>query len=739
MATGAALSMDHRRKNIGWDGRSVKEMLLESERLLRETGRYWGLEELTLKKSNPILYEKIFSTLRGGLVNARETALNISASPIVFELGELCFALYTPEGDSVALSTGIIVHVHTMSDAIKWMIRNDYEIDPGIRPGDIFGNNDVLIGDVHNVDVQTIIPIFYGEELIGWAAGVIHEMDIGCITPGQGSAGSITRFTDGLTIPAQKIGENDRIYRHHELRCQLSVRTPWYWILDERTRLAGCYMVRDAVLKVIEEIGIDMYKQFIREVIEEGRRSFINKIKEMTIPGKYFAPSFTDVPWRNETQLPLRARKDTMMHAPLGIEISGDGKFKVSFDGATKWGLHSFNCSPSALQGAIWVLLTQSLIPNEKINDGAYLATEQFFPEGSWTNPQNNLVSTVFAWHFLWCAFPGFFKLLSRAYFARGYLEEVISGYGLPVNILSGEGVDQYGRYTGYGSMEQSCVGSGAGAVKDGLDYASVMWNPEGNMGEMERWETVWPMVYLGRKVKPNSGGPGKYRGGNGYETLNMVWNTDTQLISNSGEGHTFSQSGLFGGYPAASGYRRNVYRSNMKQLIEEQKPYPTCDGDPEYSQIEQMVTGEIKCDKQCLTLPEPYEEGGLYLNFMRGGPGFGDPLERDYSLIEQDLNEEQFLPRYAEKVYGAVIFKDAGGKWRVDREASDAKRREIRMERAKRAIPVKQWMEQERQRILKKEFHEAVITMYRESMELGKWWPEYFRSFWNLPEDFKF
>jgi N-methylhydantoinase B/oxoprolinase/acetone carboxylase alpha subunit len=65
-------------------------------------------------------------------VSARETALNISASPIVRELGELCFALYTPEGDSVALSTGIIVHVHTMSDAIKYMVRSDYETNPGI-------------------------------------------------------------------------------------------------------------------------------------------------------------------------------------------------------------------------------------------------------------------------------------------------------------------------------------------------------------------------------------------------------------------------------------------------------------------------------------------------------------------------------------------------------------------------------------------------------------------------------
>jgi len=87
-----------------------------------------------MQAEDPIRYEKIFSRLRGGMVNARETALNISASPIVKEIGELCFALYTPEGDSITLSTGIMVHVHTMSDAIKYIIRNDFEDNPESRP-----------------------------------------------------------------------------------------------------------------------------------------------------------------------------------------------------------------------------------------------------------------------------------------------------------------------------------------------------------------------------------------------------------------------------------------------------------------------------------------------------------------------------------------------------------------------------------------------------------------------------
>src|SRR5262245_57776462 len=116
---------DKTARALGDDGLSLRERLAESERLFKETGHYGGVEELQMLADEPIRYEKIFSRLRGGMVTARETALNISASPIVKEIGELCFALYTPEGDSITLSTGIMVHVHTMSDAIKWMIRHD--------------------------------------------------------------------------------------------------------------------------------------------------------------------------------------------------------------------------------------------------------------------------------------------------------------------------------------------------------------------------------------------------------------------------------------------------------------------------------------------------------------------------------------------------------------------------------------------------------------------------------------
>src|SRR5699024_483141 len=231
----------------------------------RETGYYAGLKELPFKKSDPIRFEKIFSKLRGGIVNARETAKRVAASPIVEQEGELCFSLYTPEADSIVTSTGIIIHVGTMGAAIKYMIENDYEENPGINDKDIFCNNDNSIGNVHTCDVHTLVPIFWEGELIGWAGGVTHVIDTGASGPGSMPMGPVQRYDDGYQVTCRKIGQNDVLSKDWLLESTKSVRGSKYWTLDEKTRLAGCHMIRDLVMDVIKEEGIDTYKQFIRE------------------------------------------------------------------------------------------------------------------------------------------------------------------------------------------------------------------------------------------------------------------------------------------------------------------------------------------------------------------------------------------------------------------------------------------------------------------------------------------
>ncbi len=730
---------DSRTGPIGWEGRTLKEMLEGSEAIFAKSGHYQGLKDLTIRTGKPILYEKIFSHLRGGLVNARSTALNISASPIVKEIGELSFALYTPEGESVALSTGIIVHVHTMSDAIKYMIRNNYEKNPGIAEGFIFCNNNSMIGDVHTADVHTLIPIFWDGELIGWAGGVTHEIDVGGIAPGSMCYGHADRYGDGLLISAELVGTNDVFHEDYLQRCRDNVRAEMYWVLDEKTRLTGCQLVRDQVYRTIEEVGIDTYKAFISEAVEEGRRTLIGRVRQLTFPGEYEAPTFIDIPWAQDETVHALARKDSMMHAPLRMKVSGDGHLSLSFDGANQWDFHSFNCSPSAMQGAMWVQLTQTLWNSDKINDGAYFASTLELPYGSWCNPDFDKVSTTLTWFFLIPAFTGFIRSLARAYFARGYLEEISASYPCTWNLTQGGGINHFGQPSAFTNFEQSCQGTGAQYAKDGEASCAAMWNPEGDMGEIETWEHLEPLLYLGRGLKANSSGPGRYRGGCGSEALRMVFKTPGLVLFSCGEGQVFSSAGVFGGYPGNSGYRHNVHESNIPELAAAKKPYPVLDGDPENSAISALASGREVFDENQMTGPHAFAEYDLYTAVQRGGPGLGDPLERDPDSVAKDVNGGELLERYARPIYGVVLVAAPDGTVRADAAATAQERQTMRRKRLERAVDARDYVAAQRERVLEKDFIAPVRAMYASSMKLSDRWARHFRTFWSLPDDFAF
>src|SRR5438874_5371857 len=153
--------------------------------------------------------------------------------------------------------------------------------------------------------------------------------------------------------------------------------------------------------------------------------------------------------------------------------------------------------------------------------------------------------------------------------------------------------------------------------------------------------------------------------------------------MQNLGNGRVFMQSGLWGGYPAACGYRHNVRNTNFFELVEAREPYPFHEPDPAASELAKRVTGDRQFDLETTTLPEGMTQGDLYLCMFRGGAGLGDPLERPYEAVMADVDGDYLLPRFAESLYGVVP---------GDGEATERRRGQMRDERATRALPVREW-----------------------------------------------
>jgi len=731
-------------KPIGWDKSSLKDMLINSEKLFEETAHYHGIENLSLKEENPFRYERAYTSLRGALVSARETALHIAASPIVKEIGELCFALYTPEGDSIVVSTGILVHVHTMSEAIKFMIKEEYEDDPGINAGDIFLNNDPECGNVHTTDVQTLIPIFYEEELIGWAGGVTHQIDIGGITPGHTLMSSVQRFDDGVYYTCKKIGSNDKIWKDHMITAKRSVRTPMYWELDEKCRLAGNLMIRDAVVEFIKEEGIEYYKRFIRETIEEGTRIFKIRVKERLIPGRYRAASFIDQVGEFEAWQP-RAKTNKVVNQPLELITSAEGTLHLSFDGASACGPNPINCGIGALSGATWVLLTQILIYGDKVNDGAYYAVSNYFPLGSWANPGDPYLSYQNPLGNLIPAYSCMMKCLSYGLFSRGYREEVFSGYGLTRDAIQGGGTYDSGPLKGQlwmlSTFEISGQGLGASAVRDGLNWGYAMWNPESDLGDVETWELFQGGVpYLARKVKPNNAGHGKYRGGSNYGGVAFVAHSKDVEFFGIAEGLVFSGAGgMHGGYPQPTAYRLIAKNTNLKEIFEKREDYPLWDPDPSNGEFERLLKGDIIRKPYAQMYPIALKNYDMFHWCMSGGPGYGDPLERDVNSVIQDLNDGIYTEEKVLHIYGVVAtYEDESQEWKCNENLTQEQQKKLRNERKEKSLTFEEFKERERKKLIENQLSKPVKIMYKESLELSDKWAKEFREFWNLPENFK-
>jgi N-methylhydantoinase B/oxoprolinase/acetone carboxylase alpha subunit len=726
---------------IGWDGKRLKEMLNESERRFDETDRYYGLDELDLKESAPFEYEQLYSRLRGALVSARETAMHISASPIVREIGEVCFQFYTPEGDCVALSTGIIVHVHTGSLAIKYMIDQDYEERPGIEPGDIFCNNDNSIGNVHTADLHTIIPIFYEGELIGWADGVTHEIDIGGTSRGGLLVSATNRYDDGLYATCEKVGDNDEFYPHWKDRAQRGVRTPKYFDLDEKCRLAGCHMVRDAVHDIIDDVGVDRFKQFMRESIEEGRRLLHERSKLWLFPGTYRDVSFLSIPFEHEAWKPT-AQVNMVNHMPVEMTVKPSGEIKMDTEGASPTGPHPYNAAEGSMTGGLWVSLAQCLLNDGKINDGSHLALDTNFQPGTITNFSDVSVSSSASWGTITFAYNAFWKNLSRGFFARGYVEEVVSGFGHTTDTYYGGGRLDSGEYYPVGSVENNSGSLGASAVRDGLDWAYALWNPESDMGDVEEWETTEKgFMYLARRAKPNTAGHGKYRGGSGWEGLRTVIDSyDFSVAKQLFPGVAWPTSGMSGGYPGARNYTVRARDTDLPERFNSKNPYPIGDSPP--GELDEYVDGDITRQEWGTTYPKSLDNYDLFYYQEEGAPGFGDPLDRSLARVKEDAEDRIFTPDVIEDVYGVVgEFDEAGKEFVVDFEATERRQSELRDRRGTEAQPYDEFWEADRRRLVddEPEISDPVKRMYDGVFEASEEWGEFFREFWELPDDFRF
>ncbi len=656
----------------------------------------------------------------------------ISASPTVREFGECVFAVFTPEGDSIAFSRGILLHMASMGAAIKWMLKNDYEEDPGIHEGDIFCNNDPQIGGAHSADEAVILPMFYKGELVAWVSGLTHIMEVGGCEPGATPPSALSRYDDGLMVTAQRVGENDKFFRDHHIMVSRNTRDPKWWILDDLAKLSGCLKMRDALISLIEEFGLDYYMKATYEMIEEGRRFAVRKIASVLFPGTYRAVGFYDV---LNSEQPIRIQKDQYIHLPLEMTVKKAGELVLSFEGVSSPGWHANNSSLICTIGMLVYTLIQDVVYDGFFNSGIVQALNIHVPEDSILNPAiyyacSNWVTAIIA------AGSCFSRALARAYYAKGFREEGFSSRAITCLFKTG-GVDADGRQFAVNNFEMNCSGQPASSNLDGLDAAQAAWNPEVNLADVEQFEPIWPLRWLGRGVQVDGGGFGKHRGGAPICSLYVI-EAPTKFVESGCEmsgDRVFCSSGIMGGYPAPARYRHTLINTSFREAVEQRLPLPHGEGaEPANPDFARLLKGELRRTSGA-SASVPFHRYDILFQATGGAGGWGDPLERDPSWVLPDVAMGLATPKSVRNVYD-VALTQSNGTWLIDERETALLRKEMLEQRKARAVPTADYLESERKKIVEGKLAPIVKEMYNDCFNRYAKFLAEFKEFWGLSKE---
>jgi N-methylhydantoinase B len=239
-----------------------------------------------------------------------------------------------------------------------------------------------------------------------------------------------------------------------------------------------------------------------------------------------------------------------------------------------------------------------------------------------------------------------------------------------------GAGNDRKGRFVVQPPGDVVAGALGAFPDRDGVDIGGAWWWPNNPSGNTEEWEDALPMLYLYRRERVGSGGPGRWRGGNSLETAIVLHKTDEMIVQLVSLDNAINCAlGLGGGLPAHPG----DYRFRADVLGRDRLAAGVLPGSP--AELERDVGELNRLFAKEITVMHP---GDVFVAQYCGGGGFGDPLTRIPELVAADVRSAAITAGDAESLYGVVL----DGTGEADGPLTAERRRQMRADRLAAARP---------------------------------------------------
>jgi len=586
--------------------------------------------------------------------------------------GDSMVAIFTANGDLINASCGTYLHAIIQPIVIKF-IQKYYKDNPGIRDGDIWYTNDALYGGIHNPDQVALMPVFHKGQLIAWASAALHTTETGAIEPGGMPVSAKSRFEEGLNLPPIKIGENFELRNDFlEFYSVYGLRAPAMFISDLRARCTTADRVRVRLLELADKRGQDFVVGLLRrmcETAEDGARKKIRALPD----GKFRAVVFNDaIGW---TPALVRACYLTLMK-------QGE-RLVFDFHGTSPENPSSYNVHPQAVVGHIANFFYEYLFHDLPICSSTFAPIDFVFPEGIILNPDKLAATSccVFIGMQARCATHNAFAKMA---FSSGSLwQQIAAAPGSQHTSQICAGLSQWKlAVADVLSFSLNTMGQGGRAASDGMDAYGFAWCAFGRAPDSEQVESELPITVTLSQHWKDSCGHGLHRGGSGGVQQWMIHKMPELVSMCMGNGTKVPLGQpLFGGYASAPVPGISVRKADLLESMRKGDSSVTLDLRTILEKS--TIQGEWNYELVART-PKVYKEGDLLFGFSGGGPGYGDPLERDPQEILEDLRKNIISDWTAQKIY-RISYDPERRKLDAEKtkEQRDAERR-ARLERGK-------------------------------------------------------
>lgn len=481
---------------------------------------------------DPVTAEIIKSSLVYASEEMGIAVRNSAYSPNIKERLDHSCALFDSRGRLIAQAEHIPVHL----GSLPWGLRATLDVIEqkygGVREGEMWVVNDPYISGTHLNDVTVIRPIFFRSELVGYAANKAHHTDVGGMVPGSMSAEAGDLFAEGLVIPPTRLVERDRSVESTIELFRANSRTPDARSGDLRAQTAGNYTGERRMIELFERYSRATVAAAIERSLDDSEVRMRAALRALGDGVFEYSDVLEDLDGKPSIRI------------AVCLTLKG-GTAHFDYDGTAQQLAFPINAVYGVTLSGVYYALRAVTDPTIPMNEGCFRPVTVDVPEGTLLNPRRPAPVS-----------GGNVETSTRnADVVLGALAQAApdrvpaqSG-GTMSNVMIGGTREDGSTWAFY---ETNGCGMGARPTMDGIDGIQCHMTNTLNT-PIEAIERDYPLRVLRYEFAENTGGAGRYRGGNGLVRALQLTEGNAKL-SLLAERHARNPRGAQGGNDGATG-----------------------------------------------------------------------------------------------------------------------------------------------------------------------------------------